>query len=218
MATDADEPGKLARLYARMSDSELQQLAKDPGSLTDAAQNALEAEVRNRRAAIGPRDWAADGPDTPDISAGTEELQLRNLVTIRKFRDLPEALLAKGSLESAGIECFLADDNMVRMDWFISNFIGGVKLQVKADDGAIATEILDQPIPEDFEVEGSGEYRQPKCPNCQSVDVSFEELNKPVAFVSASIGLPFPLHRKAWRCHSCGREWEDLDPHQSQEP
>jgi hypothetical protein len=28
-------------------------------------------------------------------------------------RDLPEPLLAKGSIESAGIECCLADDNMV---------------------------------------------------------------------------------------------------------
>jgi hypothetical protein len=133
------------------------------------------------------------------------------LVTIRKFRDLPAALLAKGSLESAGIACLLADDNMVRLDWFISNLIGGVKLQVKPEDAAAATEILDQPIPEEFDVEGSGAYRQPRCPHCQSLDVSFEELDKPVAYVSAYIGVPLPVHRRDWRCHSCGREWEKMD-------
>ena len=57
-----------------------------------------------------------------------QELDVRNLVSIRQFRDLPEALLAKGCLESAGIECFFRDDNLVRLDWFISNFIGGIKL------------------------------------------------------------------------------------------
>ena len=133
------------------------------------------------------------------------------LLTIRRFRDLPEALLAKGSLESAGIECLLGDDNMVRLDWFISNLIGGVKLQVKPEDAAVATEILDQPIPEEFDVEGSGAYRQPRCPHCQSLDVSFEELDKPVAYVSAFIGVPLPVHRRDWKCHSCGREWEKMN-------
>ena len=64
---------------------------------------------------------------TAETNSG-RQLEMRELVTIRQFRDLPEALLAKGSLESAGIACFLADENMVRLDWFISNFVGGVKL------------------------------------------------------------------------------------------
>jgi hypothetical protein len=138
-----------------------------------------------------------------------EEFEHRDPVTIRRFRDLPEALLAKGSLESAGIRCALADDNMVRLDWFISNLIGGVKLQVCPEDAAAASEILDQPIPEEFETEGTGEYRQPRCPNCQSLDVSFEELNKPIAYASAYIGLPLPIHHTAWKCHACRHEWDD---------
>jgi hypothetical protein len=93
-----------------------------------------------------------------------------------------------------------------------------VKLQVKPEEAPAATEILDQPIPEDFEAEGSREYHQPKCPKCQSLDVSFDELNKPVAYTTAYIGLPFPLHRQTWKCHFCGREWRDTGPDQSQEP
>ncbi|HZQ91963.1 MAG TPA: hypothetical protein VFA60_09240 [Terriglobales bacterium] len=40
------------------------------------------------------------------------------LIVVAQYRDLPEALLAKGKLESAGIECTMTDDNIVRMDWF----------------------------------------------------------------------------------------------------
>ena len=78
-------------------------------------------------------------------------MNLRELVTIRKFRDLPEALLAKGRLESSGVESFLADDNMVHMDWLISNLLGGVKLKVEAMNVEIAEEILNLPIADDFD-------------------------------------------------------------------
>jgi hypothetical protein len=49
--------------------------------------------------------------------------------------------LAKGSLEAAGIQAYLVDDNMIRMDWFISNLLGGIKLQVRAEDAEAAVEI-----------------------------------------------------------------------------
>jgi hypothetical protein len=79
------------------------------------------------------------------------EPEFEKLVTIRKFRDLPEALLAKGVLESAGIECNLLDDNMVRLDWFWSNLIGGMRLQVAPEEVDEANAILDQPVPENLE-------------------------------------------------------------------
>src|SRR4051794_40644849 len=79
-----------------------------------------------------------------------DKLDFRELVTIRKFRDLPEALLAQGRLESSGIEAFLFDENMVRMDWLISIMLGGVKLKVEAADVEIAEEILNQEVSDDF--------------------------------------------------------------------
>ena len=49
------------------------------------------------------------------------------------------------------IECSLLDDNMVRLlDWFISNLLGGVKLQASPEDAEVAKQILEQPIPENF--------------------------------------------------------------------
>jgi len=137
------------------------------------------------------------------------ESEFDNFVTVRKFRDLPEALLAKGSLESAGIECNLLDDNMVRLDWFWSNLIGWMRLPVASAEADEATAILDPPIPENLDVPGIGDYPQPRCPKCESLDVAYQELYAPVAYLSAYIGVPVPIERRAWRCHDCHTEWED---------
>ena len=140
-----------------------------------------------------------------------DELELRPLATVRKFRDLPEALLAKGRLESAGIESFINEENIVRMDWFFSNLVGGIKLKVKPEDVKAAQEILDQPIPEGFDIEGVGQYQQPRCPKCHSLDISFEELNKSVAYATAWVGVPVPLRSNTWKCHACGQEWQEIE-------
>jgi len=103
----------------------------------------------------------------------------------------------------------LIDDNVVRLDWFWSNLIGGIKLQVDPENVEAAQMILDQPIPETLDVPGIGAYEQPRCPKCQSLDVTFQELDEPVAYTSAYFNVPIPWTRRAWRCHSCNVEWED---------
>ncbi|HZT35409.1 MAG TPA: DUF2007 domain-containing protein [Nitrososphaera sp.] len=140
------ERRRLAELYSAMTDGELVNIAGDAESLTEVARLAVEEEIR-RRANLGGMNIDDQAPPaTVDVA------EYQNTVTVRKFRDLHEAWMAKGSLDSAGIKCWLADDNMVRMDWFISNFLGGVKLRVKPEDVDAAEEVLDQAIPEDFDV------------------------------------------------------------------
>jgi Putative prokaryotic signal transducing protein len=195
---DPKERIRLANTYAAMTDGELQRLARNPESLTETAWEALEDELDRRHL-----EFPTDAPEP------AAQIDLQKLVTIRQFRDLPEALLAKGSLESAGIECFLRDDNMVRLDWFISNFIGGIKLSVRAEDVQNARQLLDEPILEGLYVQGIGLYEQPRCPQCGSLDVNFRELDRPIAYLSAALSVPMPVQRKAWRCHDCSAEWED---------
>ena len=95
------------------------------------------------------------------------------------------------------------------MDWFYSNAIGGMRLQGKEEDAA-ATEILEQPIPSNFELDGTGEtYEQPRCPNCQSVDIQFEGVDRALSFgVGALIGVPVPFRSDTWKCNSCGHQWK----------
>ena len=200
-----EERRRLADFYSRQLDGELLKLAGQASELTDVARDVLREETTRR----GLKEEG--GGATESEASKNRDVDLASLVTIKQFRDLPEALLAKGSLESAGIATLLVDENMIRMDWFISNLLGGIKLQVASGDVKEAIAILSEPIPERLDLDGVQEYEQPHCPNCQSLDVNFEELNKLLAYGGAWAGVPLPIHRKGWRCHSCGHQWEETD-------
>jgi hypothetical protein len=213
---------RLADFYSGQMDGELEKVATQAYELTDLTREALKAEIARRGLGVElvedasviakkelpvmPGDPPPPEPPIKDPEPDGDH-ELRNLVTIRKFRDLPEALLAKGSLESAGIEAVLTDENIVRLDWLWSNLMGGIKLNVDLENVEAANSILDQPIPENFDVSGVGEYEQPRCPKCGSLDVNFQELDS-AAYLSLAI-VPMPFHRKAWRCHACRAEWTD---------
>lgn len=219
------ERQRLSEFYAGQMDGELEKVASQAYDLTEIAREVLHAELIKRGLAadlveqapvivnkpVGPQPGDPPLPPEPpeeELLPEEGELTLRRMVTLRRFRDLPEALLAKGSLDSAGIYCALADDNTIRMDWFYSNAIGGIKLLVDSEDAAEAQEVLTQPIPENFDVSGVGQYQQPRCPKCGSLDINFQGLD-PTAYLSLAVSVPIPFHRRAWRCRSCGAEWED---------
>src|SRR5258707_450140 len=92
------EKARLEDAYSRMTDGELQQLIGESSSLTDLARQALEKESASRGTSHAP----------PAVEFA-DELEVRHLVTVRQYRDPTDALLAKGSLDSSGIECFLVD-------------------------------------------------------------------------------------------------------------
>lgn len=135
----------------------------------------------------------------------------QRFVLLRRFRDMPDAFLFQSILDSADIECFLSDENTIRMNWFLSNLLGGIKLFVRAADLGAALDLFNQPVLESFDVEGIGEYQQPRCANCNSLAVSFNGLSKPVDYVRAIFGGPRPLHRSLWQCDSCGQHWTESD-------
>lgn len=192
------ERARLVELYAHKTDEELGDIAAHGYELTEQSRSALGAELARRGLSFPVLEYLPGN-----------EVESRPMVAIRRFRDLPEALLAKGSLESAGINSALVDDNIVRLDWFLSNLLGGIKLLVDAENASAAEDVLAQPIPEHFEVAGVGQFEQPCCPKCGSLDVNFREA-APAAYVSTMLlNLPLPLFRRAWRCRSCQAEWED---------
>lgn len=189
-----------------MADGQLENLADEASSLTQIAQEVLKRELARRKLQPQLRESEpAEEPPPPPPE----------LVTLRQYMNIQDALLAKSVLDSAGIDCRLGDENMIRMDWFYSNVVGGVKLWVRADDVAAAASLLDLERPAAFDVEGVGEYKQPRCPNCGSMDVTFEGLNKPVAYGSLAgtwlLGMipAIRLKQAGWKCHACGHTWEE---------
>jgi len=135
------EQQRLAALYASKSDAELTELAQDQKSLAEDALRVLESEFLRRGLSFERQNLAA--------MANQEDVRL---IALRRFRDLPEALVAKGRLDSAGIKCFLSDENTVRMDWLWSNALGGVRLWIREDDVAPAVELLDHDFSNEPEV------------------------------------------------------------------
>jgi hypothetical protein len=134
MADTDKERWRLSRLYGSMTEGEVEKLAADAGSLSDAARWALKLDLSRR--GLKTR---LEAPAPPVQAA-----KLSKVVNLRQYMTLPEALLAKSILESAGIESFLGDQNIIRMDWFLSNALGGVKLRVREEDVEVATSLLDR--------------------------------------------------------------------------
>lgn len=137
MIDPEQERRRLAEVYARQTDEELEQVAAGARDLTEVAREALRVELTGRGLYVGQLEEGAPG---------TEDAEFRDLVVIRSFWNLVEAELAKGVLEAAGIEAFLFDDNMVRLDWFNANALGGVKLRVDADNVEAAKRVLEESV------------------------------------------------------------------------
>lgn len=214
MVPEKDE-AQLAERYQLRTDEELMHEALLYDEMVPAAQAVIRAEFERR---------SLEPPMIYDAEPG-RPLQL---VTIARYRDLSEGIVARAVLEDAGITCFLQDENFVRLDWGYSNFIGGMRLQVDVEDEAGARELLQQDEPERIDVPGDVPFDQPVCPKCGSERVVIHDVGlKPAAtvllltnFLSALVLWPWMLWRivtrrvkkaqsDSWHCMNCGCNWVD---------
>jgi hypothetical protein len=191
----------LPELYRSLSEQELRELGADWHGLVDDARSALLSEFSRRGLEfLEPR-------QTVDA-----EPEYRNLVTIRSYRDLSQAIVARAVVESAGIYCFLKDENFVRLDWQMSNLIGGIRLQVAAADADAAEAVLAQPVPDSFAVEDQPDFKQPRCPRCSSTDIAWERRGRKAALFSLYLfSVPLPRGSESWFCNSCDLHWAEED-------
>jgi len=197
-------PENLAAQYAEMSETELMELARSYDGLLDVAQAALRAEFARR------------GLEPPLVEE-REQPELRRLVTVQRYRDLAEAYVGRSLLESAGIPAWIADENLVRMDWFYSNLVGGMRLQVDERDEAVARQFLEKGTPETIMYGEEEVYVQPTCPKCGSTQISLgggtERGRSLVALYI--LAIPVPPREAAWHCEACGAQWVDTGNEES---
>lgn len=64
-------------------------------------------------------------------------------VVIATFEQATKAHIIKGMLESEGIHCVITNDHLVSIMPFFSNTVGGIKLQVNAEDADRAIELIE---------------------------------------------------------------------------
>lgn len=211
------ERERLRARYAAMSDLELQKVGRDPAELADWAFEALRAEMIKRG-----MEWAGNDMPLPskmqkaEVAAGEGEgwkvkaaaEQGDAPMVVRRYRDMTQAMTDRMVLETASIDCYLYDENMVRLDWLWSNMLGGLKLVVRQKDAVDAEKLLSGSAIESFEVRGVGQYEQEHCPRCGSINVSCDELRKRLAVAGLWFGLPIAMTQRGWNCHACGHTWE----------
>ena len=190
-----------ADLDRTLSKPELDEPLIEWHTLVGDARTALRAEF-NRR-----------GLEFIEQPLPHDELpRYRDLATLRRYRDLFEAIVACAAVESAGIFCFLKDENLVRFDWQISNLVGGIRLRVGAADVEAAEAILAQPVLDSISFPDQPSFEQPRCPHCNSTDISWERQGRKAALGSLYLlSLPLPRGSESWSCSNCGLRWVEED-------
>ena len=101
------------------------------------------------------------------------------------------------------------------MDWFYSNLVGGMRLQVDEEEQAAAREILEEATPETITYGEAETYVQPTCPKCRSAEITLgsgtERGRSLVALYF--LGIPLPPREAAWHCEACGAQSMDAAEH-----
>lgn len=122
-------------------------------------------------------------------------------VTIATVSQPLDAHVLKGKLEAEGIEAFLADENIVSMNFLYSNAVGGVKVQVDEEDVEEALQIIGEALPP-LELVDPIEEELP-CPKCGGTE--FKRDRHPFALAIQILTLGLALGKKSqWKCAKCG--------------
>ena len=144
---------------------------------------------------------------------------MENWKTIITFTHPEEAHLAKGYLDSEGIETVIQDEMTTQVNHFFSNAIGGVKLLIKEQDYETALKSLKKGgyiIKEETQPKKTGiekvyihsQTDKAHCPYCHSDN--FNKVKRP--HLLSIFGLIFfqgflPLSKSYYHCYDCQHEW-----------
>jgi hypothetical protein len=132
-------------------------------------------------------------------------------IAVASYSQPVEAHLARTKLESEGIPCVVNDEHLVRVDWFLSNAVGGVKLMVPRTEAQRARDAL-RPRPRLVAVAGRRATADGEtvCPRCRSDDVYYSRYNRRVAGVFILLlGFLIPWRDRRWTCTECDYQWKE---------
>ena len=141
------------------------------------------------------------------------------IVTLITFMFPTEAYPLMSRLEEEGIECFLGDENIVSVHPFLSNAVGGVKVNIKESDSEKALLVLSQIKQDNKREERKVDPKWAKdfvpidtfCPECESFQVyqkKFPLYKTILAIVFIPIYLPLLFMLKNHYCADCGHIWK----------
>jgi hypothetical protein len=132
-------------------------------------------------------------------------------VTVATFRDLAEAEMARVTLDAEGIRCYLADAEVIRLDWTLSMALGGIKLRVPAAERERALGRLHRTSTAQVLrlVDDRGEDGGTRCPACSAPAVRVVDRGRRFSLAAVLLGLPVLFRLRASRCSACGHRWRE---------
>lgn len=125
-------------------------------------------------------------------------------VTLSRYQYSSEAQIIKGKLQSEGIRVFLVDQVLIDTDPLVSQAIGGIKLDVRQEDAARASAILEEI--ESYSIDDAGNNLI--CPNCKSDKVKvythIRDMRSFLAFLFSFLTFTLPIHTSYdYHCENC---------------
>lgn len=140
-----------------------------------------------------------------------------NLKTIITFTLPQDAYLAKGFLDSEGVESVIKDELTAQVYNFYSNAIGGVKLQVKESDYENGLLILqkggyinsdDKKDEINIEIVHIDKTTTKKiCPFCQSDNIGKKKEPNILTIILLIFSIFFPIFKRSYICYDCNKAW-----------
>ncbi|HET6348940.1 MAG TPA: hypothetical protein VFH88_07650 [Candidatus Krumholzibacteria bacterium] len=132
-----------------------------------------------------------------------------NWITVATYCRPVDAHLGRAQLEADGIMCVMSDEFLVRVDPFLSNAVGGVKLMVPVWEAERAKEIL-RPRPRLVVVADASADGEMICPRCHCEDVYYSRYNRRVSiWFVLLLGFLIPWRDRRWTCKQCGYMWKE---------
>lgn len=135
------------------------------------------------------------------------------MITLAQFSKPEEAQLLRLRLEAGGVPAFIQDENIVNLNWLLSNAVGGVRVEIFDGDLEAAEEILAEPPLDETPT-------RIECPRCGSHKTTIDEFPRKLAFLSLIIlGFPILFSGRRWSCSECGHNWKaELEMNRSSLP
>ncbi|MBN2682101.1 MAG: DUF2007 domain-containing protein [Bacteroidales bacterium] len=144
---------------------------------------------------------------------------MANWQILSRFVYPHDAHMAKGFLESEGIQVILKDELTTQVNNFYSNAIGGVKILVRDVDIERGIEVLkaggfintdSEDLANQIEiVELTRNTDINFCPFCKSKNIGRKkEPNILTIVVFFILGAFFPIFKKSYKCFDCNKAWK----------
>ena len=124
---------------------------------------------------------------------------------VKTFSSPIEANIAKGFLESNGIDALLFDENTIYINPVLTTAVGGVKLLVSEEDYSNAIQLF-----EETENEHVKKQSQLDCPLCNSKDIISTNKHNWFALLLMLISFSFTPNsgnHEKHKCRQCNHSW-----------